>query len=91
MKFIESSIAARQTLIVCETDGLPMDLTIEHAICLHDKLSLEYGIPLQRAGKLRCISGILDRLRQWRFLAAKRRAALSISSPACLRCLCCLS
>lgn len=58
-KLVESSIAARQALILCEADVLPsVGLTIEHAICLQDKLSLEYGIPLQKADKLRFISGI---------------------------------
>jgi len=53
------SIATQQTLILCEADVLPsVGLTIEHAICLQDKLSLESSVPLQKEDKLRFISEI---------------------------------
>lgn len=50
---------ARQALIVREADVLPsVGLTIEHAIHLQDRLSMEWGVPLGLEDKLRFITEV---------------------------------
>lgn len=49
-------ITSKQALILCEADILPsVGLTIEHALLLQDKLSLEWGVRLGPEDKLRFI------------------------------------
>jgi len=53
----EDPIVARQALIIREADVLPsVGLSLEHALQLQDRLSIEWGVPLSPEDKLRFIT-----------------------------------